>query len=257
MCILTINRIMAPKKKSRKDATDGLNVFGDLDANIKSSYPQRLMVDFTQLNLVTLKKYLEFNDISFQDTAPQDMLASLVARHFDHQLANVNEDESICSFVRRVRMGEATLSSSAFYGHTSTRRSREARPSSNNMNEPSKRKPRKTAAASRRRQREGGYTEEEEEESMTSTNNPAHQMMMMEDEEELGDEDEFGRDDSGDIKLYCICNRPSFGDMIACDAENCAQPSQWYHLECVGLLPGNHPDTWHCPNCTGRRNNIS
>ena len=42
---------MAPKKKSRKDATVVLNVFGDLDANLKSSYPQRLMVDFTQLNV--------------------------------------------------------------------------------------------------------------------------------------------------------------------------------------------------------------
>lgn len=119
----------------------------------------------------------------------------------------------------------------------------------------SKRKPRKTAA--RQRQREGGYTEDEEEESSIGTplvNHHDHQMMMMMgNEEELEDEEEL-RESSGDIKLYCICNRSSFGDMIACDAENCAQSSQWYHLECVGLLPGNHPDTWHCPDCTGRRN---
>ena len=52
-----------------------------------------------------------------------------------------------------------------------------------------------------------------------------------------------------DDQVYCICHKPSYGDMIACDGETCPNPSQWYHLECVGLQSGAHPDTWLCPEC--------
>lgn len=55
--------------------------------------------------------------------------------------------------------------------------------------------------------------------------------------------------DNEDNELYCICNLPSYGNMIACDGKKCPNPSQWYHLECVGLADGRHPDTWLCPEC--------
>lgn len=47
---------------------------------------------------------------------------------------------------------------------------------------------------------------------------------------------------------YCICNDISYGDMIACDKENC--PIEWYHLDCVGLktIPKG---SWVCPQCSG------
>lgn len=46
--------------------------------------------------------------------------------------------------------------------------------------------------------------------------------------------------------VYCICNRIAFGDMIACDNEEC--PIEWFHYACVNLIrtPLN---AWLCPNC--------
>ena len=49
---------------------------------------------------------------------------------------------------------------------------------------------------------------------------------------------------------YCICNRVSFGDMIACENESC--PVEWFHFECVGLPAGAPPpDKWYCSSCSG------
>jgi hypothetical protein len=50
--------------------------------------------------------------------------------------------------------------------------------------------------------------------------------------------------------LYCICNRVSFGDMIACDNEEC--PIEWFHYPCVNLTrkPRN---SWICPTCVYQR----
>ncbi|KAL4123735.1 hypothetical protein PRIC2_009583 [Phytophthora ramorum] len=38
-------------------------------------------------------------------------------------------------------------------------------------------------------------------------------------------------DTGEDNELYCICNLPSYGNMIACDGKTCPNPSQWYHLD--------------------------
>ncbi|KAI1434967.1 hypothetical protein GGR50DRAFT_659548 [Xylaria sp. CBS 124048] len=44
-------------------------------------------------------------------------------------------------------------------------------------------------------------------------------------------------DDEGDLDadepLYCYCNGVSYGEMVACDAEDCER--EWFHLDCVGL----------------------
>ncbi len=32
---------------------------------------------------------------------------------------------------------------------------------------------------------------------------------------------------------YCICQQVSYGEMIACDNENCE--IEWFHYNCVGL----------------------
>lgn len=56
-------------------------------------------------------------------------------------------------------------------------------------------------------------------------------------------------DEAGDDKKYCICQKVSFGDMIACDNEEC--PFEWFHWACVGLK--SEPvagGTWYCPVCT-------
>ncbi|KAF2465366.1 uncharacterized protein BDR25DRAFT_318607 [Lindgomyces ingoldianus] len=57
-----------------------------------------------------------------------------------------------------------------------------------------------------------------------------------------GDQEE---DESDDTK-YCFCQRVSFGDMVACDNDNCQ--FQWFHWECVGIKEEPVGD-WLCPEC--------
>jgi hypothetical protein len=48
--------------------------------------------------------------------------------------------------------------------------------------------------------------------------------------------------------LYCICQRPSFGQMVACDWETC--PYEWYHLRCLKMRRLPPPEgKWYCPHC--------
>ena len=47
--------------------------------------------------------------------------------------------------------------------------------------------------------------------------------------------------------MYCICQGPSDGNMVACDNEDCEV--EWFHFECMGLQ--EHPTgEWFCPTCT-------
>lgn len=50
--------------------------------------------------------------------------------------------------------------------------------------------------------------------------------------------------------VYCTCKRVAFGDMIACDNEDC--PIEWFHYGCVNLTrkPRN---AWVCPLCSNKR----
>lgn len=45
---------------------------------------------------------------------------------------------------------------------------------------------------------------------------------------------------------YCICKQVSFGEMIACDNDDC--PLEWFHYNCVGLT-GPVKGKWFCPMC--------
>ncbi|KAK0632169.1 inhibitor of growth proteins N-terminal histone-binding-domain-containing protein [Immersiella caudata] len=68
----------------------------------------------------------------------------------------------------------------------------------------------------------------------SSQNNPGANKEGMDDE------------DAGDDKKYCLCQNVSFGDMVACDNDDC--PYEWFHWSCVGLK--SEPNgTWYCPNC--------
>jgi hypothetical protein len=55
-----------------------------------------------------------------------------------------------------------------------------------------------------------------------------------------GDQEEDDEEANGEEALYCYCQGISYGEMVACDAENC--PREWFHLECVGLekAPGKN-----------------
>ncbi|GLB34861.1 putative chromatin modification-related protein [Lyophyllum shimeji] len=63
-----------------------------------------------------------------------------------------------------------------------------------------------------------------------------------------GDEDAEGEDaEADDERLYCFCQKQSYGDMIACDNEGDC-PFEWFHLSCVGMKQPT-PEKWYCSVC--------
>ncbi|KAF8077859.1 hypothetical protein FPV67DRAFT_1463232 [Lyophyllum atratum] len=63
-----------------------------------------------------------------------------------------------------------------------------------------------------------------------------------------GDDDAEGDDGEGDDeRLYCFCQKQSYGDMIACDNEG-GCPFEWFHLSCVGMKQPT-PEKWYCSVC--------
>ncbi|KAI8371387.1 uncharacterized protein BYT42DRAFT_66025 [Radiomyces spectabilis] len=51
---------------------------------------------------------------------------------------------------------------------------------------------------------------------------------------------------------YCYCNQVSFGDMVACDGENCEK--EWFHYACVGLVEPP-AGKWFCDECAAEEDN--
>jgi hypothetical protein len=46
--------------------------------------------------------------------------------------------------------------------------------------------------------------------------------------------------------VYCVCRQIAFGEMIACDNEDCAV--EWFHYSCVNLNK-KPKSSWLCPDC--------
>lgn len=67
-----------------------------------------------------------------------------------------------------------------------------------------------------------------------------------EDEDGAGVAGGEGEEDESDDTKYCFCQRVSFGDMVACDNDNCH--FQWFHWECVNIKEEPVGD-WLCPDC--------
>lgn len=59
-------------------------------------------------------------------------------------------------------------------------------------------------------------------------------------------------EDESDDATYCTCHRVSFGDMVACDNDECA--TQWFHWECVGIKEEPVGD-WLCDTCREKPSN--
>ncbi|KAN0100217.1 hypothetical protein V8E55_000201 [Tylopilus felleus] len=56
----------------------------------------------------------------------------------------------------------------------------------------------------------------------------------------------------GDDRTYCFCDGVSYGEMIACDDDDCER--EWFHLNCIGL--GSAPDgMWFCDVCRAKQKN--
>lgn len=214
----------------------------------------------------TLLRYAQFYHVHVRDDCEKDELAAAVARHFDGSL-EVEEDESIVSFMQRIRNGEKSV-----VRHRIPEKDRKGE------------KKRKQKSSSRKRQRDatmgvyGGSTsssasqngstrgdstydrdgkggnsmrESKDSDSRTRLHGPPSSTTKSGSSGNAkkghGKKDKTTRGE--DNELYCVCNLPSYGNMIACDGKKCPNPSQWYHLECVGFSDGHHPDTWLCPEC--------
>lgn len=71
--------------------------------------------------------------------------------------------------------------------------------------------------------------------------------------EDEAEEDVEGEDmDAEDERLYCFCQKQSYGDMIACDNEGQC-PYEWFHLSCVGMKQPT-PEKWYCDTCLSSMN---
>ena len=61
--------------------------------------------------------------------------------------------------------------------------------------------------------------------------------------------------EGGNVPLYCYCNRPSFGKMVACDDESCSY--EWFHQECLEQrgrkIEEDSERKWYCEACLGKK----
>lgn len=53
----------------------------------------------------------------------------------------------------------------------------------------------------------------------------------------------------GDDRKYCTCRSVSYGNMVACDNDDC--PYEWFHWSCVGMTK-EPAGTWFCDECRGK-----
>lgn len=53
--------------------------------------------------------------------------------------------------------------------------------------------------------------------------------------------------DGEEQERYCFCNKPSSGDMVGCDNDDCRR--QWFHFECVNLDSAPKSKRWFCDEC--------
>lgn len=221
-----------------------------------------------------LKRYAQFYNVTLRDELAKDDVAALVARHFATAL-DVDEDDSIVSFIQRIRNGErnATKRSSdkdrkhaaaaaekkrkksnsrkrqrdhssaasvaSSNGSVASASSGSGSGTANGRDASASSDDRKHAAAPSASAGSSGPA------SSASGSNASAPKSHKKSEASKKKEKDNGEDN----ELYCICNLPSYGNMIACDGKKCPNPSQWYHLECVGFSDGRHPDTWLCPEC--------
>lgn len=60
----------------------------------------------------------------------------------------------------------------------------------------------------------------------------------------MEDEEDDGGD--GDDKKYCTCRSVSYGNMVACDNDECE--FEWFHWSCVGVIK-EPVGKWYCEAC--------
>ncbi|KAI9838285.1 MAG: hypothetical protein M1819_005553 [Sarea resinae] len=64
----------------------------------------------------------------------------------------------------------------------------------------------------------------------------------------VSDNENENEDEDDSEPRYCYCNQVSYGEMVACDADDC--PREWFHLSCVGLSKAPTKNAkWYCDEC--------
>lgn len=56
----------------------------------------------------------------------------------------------------------------------------------------------------------------------------------------------YATDEDPHEPKYCLCERVSYGEMIACDNPTCLR--EWFHFDCVGL-EAKPKGKWYCEDC--------
>lgn len=64
--------------------------------------------------------------------------------------------------------------------------------------------------------------------------------------EEVKEEEEEDQEEVKD-RVYCYCNGPGTGRMVACDGARCVR--EWFHFRCVGLKTAPTTKKWYCDDC--------
>ena len=78
----------------------------------------------------------------------------------------------------------------------------------------------------------------------------AQQQVMAQRKQEIENTTPEEDDEEGageDEERYCYCEGPSYGEMVACDNDDC--PRQWFHIECLGLKTVPKSASWYCSEC--------
>lgn len=69
------------------------------------------------------------------------------------------------------------------------------------------------------------------------------------DEEEVKEEVKEEEEDQEEVKdrVYCYCNGPGTGRMVACDGKHCVR--EWFHFRCIGIKTAPTTKKWYCDDC--------
>ncbi|EJT98799.1 hypothetical protein DACRYDRAFT_57152 [Dacryopinax primogenitus] len=65
-----------------------------------------------------------------------------------------------------------------------------------------------------------------------------------------GPEGEGEGAETDDQNPYCFCRKPSWGEMIGCEDDDC--DFQWFHIGCVNVSDPDMFDKWYCETCQKR-----
>jgi len=186
---------------------------------ILDRYPENIRADFRNCSAKSLKSYISRYSLNAREDASVPEMASIVAKHFDQGM-DAREEDIIPNFVNFILNYNG--------GNVESKGSK-------SRIERNRRGTRATAVV----------------------NNEMPSSEAEADDNSSGKKEDKKKDVENEVqekepKVYCFCQRKSFGDMIACDGAKCE--IEWFHVGCVGInidqLKGGK---WYCSNCASKK----